>query len=541
MSKTRKLTIYLLKDGIDNYEDAIVEDGKVQEAELSPQSTIEGGLFYKQAKAHAPSWLEFIDEATDEDLDGEIRSQHGSAILFVIASGRTFALVFGYARSLLHPASYVRDFGLKVVLNSVDSDKLRSIDTNSIEEIPVETRQQASRVSALELFHIDRDTAMMKALVGVPRNGLLGGKLDLGRSVAGAAALAISPKTCLERLGPLCSDLLKLYNQKEYQNHGFDWVDNLRPVSDPGIINDLIEELVSSLKSHEGTKLHLAPPEILEWGNVEGFRYSTDKNTKRKYFPDISIADFYGVSEDLDSLTAEKLKSIRVTLKYSDSDANKVRFPFYHCLVYDVVKSSQRYILANGLWFEVDKDFAKEIEDYVRKIPESVLVLAPADDGEHEGDYTDRVCGGSTDLLLMDKKTIRPTNARTAIEVCDIFTADGQFVHIKPYKGSSTLSHLFSQGTISADLFQKDPGFRKKARTKIKSLKSSVAKMIPLSGDIDTGDYEIVYAIIKKATSVSPWQTSLPFFAQLNLRQAATLLRNRGYKVSVKHIVRNEP
>ena len=537
--KSQSLTVYLLKKEITAPDQALADSAELKELSFKDDTEFEGAAYYKDSPADTPTWAKFVQTVVADNLQALLKNRHSSLVLFAKSSSRIFAVVFGYGRSLLDPCSYVRDFGLKVVLNAVDPDKLRCVDTNSLEEIPVATRQQASRVSALELFDIDREVEMMKALVGSPKQGLLVGTIKLENTISGSAALSLRAKVNAKSLAKLCRGLLSLYVRKDYQTSGFDWVDNLRPISDPARVRQLDELLLAALKTKDAPTIHLTPPELIEWERNPGFRYSTDRNKRRSPYGDLDIADFYGVSTDLAKMTRDELLKSRVTLKYADDPAHKRRYSLFDCIVFDTEIDGIRCVLAGGMWFEIDLKFAQKVEDFIGLIPESALVLPHANHKEHEGAYTERACLGSAELVVMDKKCIVPTDARTKIEVCDIFTQGRQFVHIKPYKSSSTLSHPFSQGTVSADLFQNDPGFRKRAKALVEKDSRKIARLISGAKTIETRDYEIIYAVIMANNGETPWQKKLPFFAKLNLRQATTLLHNRGYKVAVKLIHRN--
>jgi len=537
--KSQSLTVYLLKNEIKSPDQALADSAKLKELKFRDNAEFEGAAYYKNSPADTPTWAEFVQAVVADNLQSLLKNRHSSLVLFIKASSRIFAVVFGYGRSLLDPCSYVRDFGLKVVLNAVDPGKLRCVDTNTLEEIPVATRQQASKVSALELFDINRETEMMKALVGSPKPGLLVGNIKLESTISGSAALSLRAKVNAKSLAKLCSGLLSLYVRKDYHTSGFDWVDNLRPISDPTRVTQLDECLLVALKTKDAPTIHLAPPELIEWERNPGFRYSTDGNKRRPSFGDLDIANFYAVSANLAKMTRDELLKSRVTLKYADDPAHKHRYSLYDCIVFDTEKDGVRCVLAGGMWFEIDLKFAQKVEISIERIPESGLALPHANNGEHEGVYTKRACLGKAELVLMDQKFVVPTDARTKIEVCDIFTRGRQFVHIKPYKSSSTLSHLFSQGTVSADLFQNDPGFRKTAKEIVEKDSRTIARLIPGAKSIETRDFEIIYAVIMANNGVTPWQKRLPFFAKLNLRQATTLLRNRGYKVFVKLIPRD--
>lgn len=53
------------------------------------------------------------------------------------------------------------------------------------------------------------------------------------------------------------------------------------------------------------------------------------------------------------------------------------------------------------------------------------------------------------------------------IEVCDFLTMDKKFIHIKPWKSSSTLSHLFSQGKIVGTQTLQEKEYREKLQRRL--------------------------------------------------------------------------
>ena len=85
---------------------------------------------------------------------------------------------------------------------------------------------------------------------------------------------------------------------------------------------------------------------------------------------------------------------------------------------------------------------------------------------EDEGNYNERV-SKTLKYYLLDKMLIKSTQTTSPIEVCDLLTSDSQFIHVKHRKGNSAgLSHLFAQGSVSADLILGDKEFRKSIRKK---------------------------------------------------------------------------
>lgn len=537
--KIQALTVFLLKPTIRKFEQALDPELKPIAITLKSGLGFLGVAYWVKGDNNPPRWKDFLLEGTDDTLVG-LENCHQSVLVMVKTrrSSRTFAFVFGYARSFLKPTSYVSDFGLKVVMNVVDPDKLRCVDSAILEEIPVQTRRQASRVSAMELFEVDKDSDMLRSLVGTPMETLPDGKEPrLGKVIAGGSTLALRLGIAFNELGDLCKDLFDYYQRDDYKKHGFDWVDHLRPVRDKDLIEKLDIALLGAIQAKDTSNVYLAPPEIIDWEDFEGIRFGGAKKATPVEF---DIEELYRHRDDPAGWDLEDLRRKGLSIVGRAGGKDDRRFSLYRCLVFDHTLGAERYVLTNGAWYTIEADFAAKVSTFVGGLSESSVILADFDKAidKSEGDYSARVCRGNPDFALMDRKTVKPTNARTPVEVCDIFTKAMQFIHIKPFKASSTLSHLFSQGAVSADLFQVDQGYRTEAKKKVALANKSLASLIPTRvGQIDMAPFEIVYAIIwKRHSGPGPWQIALPFFAQLNLMQTAQRMKLKSFNVTLKLI-----
>ena len=87
------------------------------------------------------------------------------------------------------------------------------------------------------------------------------------------------------------------------------------------------------------------------------------------------------------------------------------------------------------------------------------------------------------------------------------------------------LSHLFSQGLISGELFVSDNAFRKR-----------VAEELGIGFEVGK-KYKVVFAIVSKTKGNA---LELPFFSRLNLKYAARRLTSFGYDVAIAKIGLNE-
>jgi uncharacterized protein (TIGR04141 family) len=145
--RQQQLTFYLIKEDVEP--SAILRPGDgVREYEVPDLPGLQPALFIRSVAPHPPRWVDYLTRHLDADL-GPLFAASASAVLLFEAAGRVLALTFGQGRHLLDPGCYEQDFGLRVVLNTVAPDQLRSIDAKTTEELTLHTRRDVSRASSL--------------------------------------------------------------------------------------------------------------------------------------------------------------------------------------------------------------------------------------------------------------------------------------------------------------------------------------------------------------------------------------------------------
>jgi len=144
-----------------------------------------------------------------------------------------------------------------------------------------------------------------------------------------------------------------------------------------------------------------------------------------------------------------------------------------------------------------------------------------------EADYN-IMAAGTVDASCMDRQLIRQPFP-TGIELCDLLTRRNQLIHIKKRGSSATLSHLFAQGLVSAQLMAGDEDFRTEARSVVRALDPSFEAAVPANPP-GRDDYEVGFAVISRGKASSG--STLPFFSQVNLQSQAKLLQGLGFRVS---------
>jgi uncharacterized protein (TIGR04141 family) len=329
---------------------------------------------------------------------------------------------------------------------------------------------------------------------------------------------------------------LKAFDQKRYRDIGFAWVDNVGEVRDSVLKETLDFELVDAIKNNRLDHLHIAPPETTDWERVTGFCFSGIKkkiDDHDNYLLNLDIRDYLDEIKPGTNLL-QKIKRNKLYVVTADG----VQFPIcniYNALVFQIEFEDKTYILCSGNWYQIDKSFFETVRKYIDeniKISDIELPKCPAQYDEAE--YNLLVAESSVNYCLMDKVMVSVEGGPKKIEACDIFTKDKQFIHVKNKGQSSQLSHLLSQGKVSAQCFISDRLFRKQVYDH--AIKKFNEQVFDFEVKPEPNDYEVVYAIIEKKEDFKI--SKLPFFTLVNLMITAQELDRIRMKYSVCFVKR---
>ncbi|GHU00886.1 hypothetical protein FACS1894186_2500 [Alphaproteobacteria bacterium] len=119
--KQNRLSIYLLKD---NTQELLGEEYR-----KSPSVQIgEDVIYYKEKQPINPDWIKnFFNN--NEELAGRIKVNSAQAVFIKSIENHKYAIAFGTGRFMLEASVIVPYFGLKVVLNLADKNKIRKMET----------------------------------------------------------------------------------------------------------------------------------------------------------------------------------------------------------------------------------------------------------------------------------------------------------------------------------------------------------------------------------------------------------------------------
>jgi uncharacterized protein (TIGR04141 family) len=517
----QKLSIRLLKDGFEP-EDALREG-----VDLKSWPKIEGAKIALDTMGGAPpKWSGFLELSDDEKKNVWNNTAYG--LVFLHTSSRWFAVSFGMGHVKLDPSKFEQDFGLRVVLNSVDEEKLKSADVRTPDENTLSRRSQTSRGSDQTAFAIDVERDIIRGLAGIPKDK------DFATRVAGSDALSMDRRLKVSDLPKACDDALSVYAMDAYKNH-FGWVDQIKHVREADLLKKLDEaaalKLAAVIGGADPDGLHLAFPIIYDPEKGSSIRYKGFRS--KLVFPDLDLSGYLSALQEqgVTSFTADDLKKHAVhEVDDEGKDCGK-SWKIGDCLVLEAEVDGHTYVLSGGRWYQVAQDYAQELVRFFDELPKEELPDALPDENEEK--YNRRLKKDVPELLCLDRKLIKPTGWTTTVEACDFLDKDSRIIHVKDKTSSSRLSHLFNQGTVSGRILIVDGAARDLVRGKITEVEAETGQtqfvdIIPTAAsNFQSRDYTIVYAVI--GTGDVP---KLPFFSLVTLRQAVRDLKALGYKAT---------
>jgi len=199
-----------------------------------------------------------------------------------------------------------------------------------------------------------------------------------------------------------------------------------------------------------------------------------------------------------------------------------------------------------GIWYQVKKEFSDSIDKDIHELitnPLNINIKYNKDtlltkykrktkSEKYEYWFNSELrdyLNTSGKSALLDTDIIQ-MEGYDKIEVCDVLYRDKEknvfLFHNKYNYGSCSLSHLFSQGNVSAQLLT-DQSFRKKVNVKIddENLK------FPIDDSYNSKNYTIVYGIIMKPNKKGVF--SIPLFSKINLKIFTDSLKAKSYKYKI--------
>jgi len=520
MSRSHSFSIYLLKEGFDA-SNALKKSHKLGEP-VKADNLPDGATIYVLDSSPRPPWWKSF-WGIEQDLQQALKG----AILFLLIRGRCFALTFGHTYHNLKENCYEYDFGLRVTLNSLDPEKLKSTDTV---EPGISRRQriQSPTHADLTYFDFDRDSSIIKSLTGKVKDEYK----DFFSHATGATNLRINSKVEPKKIQELCEKALEIYEKEDYKKT-FSGIQNIIPVKDPAIIEQLNDKLLKAFKE-KSMNLTLTIPELIDYQGA--FHITLSGAGGGLIHDDVSMIHYHGYlnknDKKLEEITIEQLESNQLIL-CDENGYSKKKFSIFKCLLFDTSLDGQNltYHLCEGNWYQIDNSFIERLKNYLNPHYEEFATFI-AYNHKSEPVYNAAVAENDGRFICLDGKNISPSGQKQ-VEPCDLYIVKENkavLVHVKRSTRSSLLSHLFNQGVNSVELIKLGEQSKEKFHNLIKSnLKGNNEETYTQAIN---NKIKVVYAIITHKDKVNK-SDNLPLFSRIGLMRSVKSLTLMDTDVSV--------
>ncbi|WPO43118.1 DUF6119 family protein [Tardiphaga sp. 42S5] len=512
MTKSRSFSIFLLKENF-NAGNALKDDNVLRSDFDAAALPAGAELFVLDAPSKPPWWKGYFG------IDGNLNQSSKGALVIFPVQDRHFALSFGHVFHNLKDTSYEYDFGLRVTLNSLDPDRLKSTDVLE----PGASRRRRTQLpieSDLTFFDFDRDSTVLKSLTGKVKDEYK----ELFRHATGASNLRVSSDFQSNKLIELCERLLQIYSSEEYKET-FPDIQNIVPIRDPILIEQLDAKLIAAIQAKD-EGLNLTVPDLINYSDNAYASFSGCGESDN--FEDVFMERYFEYLEkhdfDLATIQISNLRKHQLLLT-DEHGSIKDHYTIYKSLVFDLNHGGENetFHLSEGHWYKIETDYVLKL----RTSLDPLCIDLPLPPYNHDGEdtYNAHIPGVMPSLICLDKKNISPMG-QTQIEPCDLYGPDGDkgvFYHVKVSTFSSQLSHQFNQGANAVEILKLEDAAIEKLRELVTELAPHHIRDQMLS-PLVSKKFQVIFAVITHKDKAAK-SDNLPLFSRISLMRVMKALR----------------
>ena len=536
-----QLNIYLHTDRVQDYHECLDEDLNSDPVHNSRSAKYKIYHVVNENR-EGPSWLKAIKNVIKPEIARTLTTKLcGVVIVFKIDTDMTpryFSACFGIGHTLLDKSTIEHNFGLRTTLNSIS--RLRRCASQLLGARSRRKSIHAAEYARPNELDFDFDEEIMELASGRCREN------DLGTTILGTDSLKLSSPIAFEEVPRKLAKIYARYNETAYRVNGFEFIDQIQSVRDSDLIDDLFSELLARFNDASDHSLNVLAPLDASGEDVHAYRLSGAG--KSIVVPEVTLEalrDYAGKLDD-DGLRCDvKIQGIS-----SSDESVTVKSPLYTYITGEVTFEGEVYALANRKWYRLEKDYLDRIKNQLQKrmsvyrgpalLPwQKALVKGNMahDEGEYNKSYE-----GNDDFLVLDKKkfSTKGYGSGNSVEVADLFHLPTRMLLcVKKNTRSSTLSHLFAQASVSAEMFSEVELYRERFFEQCREKWPSGAKARAVKA-LEPKDLTFAYVIGSETppakSTLADAVQDLPVFSRINLRKHVRAICSRGFSATVTYI-----
>jgi len=168
------------------------------------------------------------------------------------------------------------------------------------------------------------------------------------------------------------------------------------------------------------TNLDLAPPEIIDWSRVVGFRYHYDaykKFTRSEVQLPVYVSELLNHEDDVDAIDVDYLKAR--SIRAIDASGQTVRkWSVWKCITGELEYGGTTYVIDEGEIFEVAADYLESLNENITRLPLQDALPWPAATTRTDEDTFSRAAAVSlAPALRLDQELVYSRMQTTPIEL----------------------------------------------------------------------------------------------------------------------------
>ncbi|MGH1772155.1 TIGR04141 family sporadically distributed protein [Enterococcus casseliflavus] len=547
--------------------------------QLKVNYKVTGKIFILQERQEKGKLSESVNKFSEENLNLSTSNILNKPLIIIkISRSSIYAISYSYGYTLLKREYIVHDFGLNIARKNLDLDTIKRIkNTNFADNLYTSSFSSSNKINLNEISNSQSIPNIVDEVFGKMTVKFMDREKNirsLNMFVTSKDSIKIKGNFSIpEHLVPILKELGEMYREKKSGRTFLDkeiltvppkkkdWLE--RRFDDHfSKLMSIFQKNSNELKSSNLEKLAIDLPLNKVKENIEDleFRihsicrpdeyfnfidYSQEEIFSKifSYFLKYNIQEFVG-----------KLKSIKVSIKDSDSSDDRVVGDLFSCLYMDYSHNSEKYILYQGNWLSVNKNVWAETRDFINSISAEVHGIDFDEfnkNDKDEGAYNVKISrlASNNGVLCLDKKNFSSKdvpggfayydiNTDSKMEPCDILKVNNDsviFCHVKRGTASAGLSHLLSQARASCLSIRKSEEFVGHINSVISTVLSE-EKIVSLNEKNLKSSKVILGCIVPENKVQSKNSIVFPVLFSLNLVALVSALSAEKFEVSLVKI-----
>jgi uncharacterized protein (TIGR04141 family) len=491
-----------------------------------------------QDSEHTATWC--ADASATIGAHVSYHDAHSGGVLLIALDGNVYEISYGSGRLIIPDELRDQRFGLRFLIRCLDPARVQDL---------VRRRPDARGRTDFTLIPAGTPVwtlGVMESAQIVRRIGGLADGLDVTYATKRGTGVKVTGATGLQmRFGvepaALVTDIREVERlcRERKPDDALAFIDYIQPVGSEkkkAELDDTLDELLGT-GGGDGRIVPVVPVAALErFGEAHSFTFRIGPG---KPIPRERLELEHFLQRTRIRPAGARVNALRrgYVVMNADDDGTEVLYQaradrWLEASVSD--GEGRRFFSMEGQWYEIGDQYVRAARDEIARLfaQHPSLDLPPwyLPSRRDEGDYNANVPCVRTGYVCLDKnKRVRDPlgPSRSSLEVCDLLGPNNELVHVKRAKGSAPLSHLFSQGLVSAQTLIYGPRLaREQFATEVAHLGGG--RVLPT----DYRPKKVVFAILMENGAELTVESLFPF-SQVTLAHVARVLGSYGIDVEV--------